>query len=165
MVACSKAGDPQQMAGLQFVQHAGQAVMRQDDKGGLHLILSEVSPYTAYFPNRPERIAGLWRNEWFFQVFQGVGSVPPNAALAASSSARDVIALELLSQHYDADKRVIEYGIRPLGRYHTGDGKAGPRDISPLPMKLMGVSLFIDGIAAPFDGITGGTMTSNGVNN
>jgi hypothetical protein len=105
------------------------------------LTLQDVSPVTAFFSDRPDRIVGHVRNDLFLRQWsEGKNSFkndPPNAVLSIfNQGARPVGAIVVLSNPRIAGGNLL-YDVRPL----KGD----------LPASASESTLFIDGGGAPCD--------------
>jgi len=119
-----------------FVQSASNVAF----KDGV-LTLQDVSPVTAFFSDRPQRIVGHVRNDLFLKQWtEGKNSFksdPPNAALSIfSEKARPTGAVVVLSNPRLEGKNLL-YDVRTLK--------------GTLPAAGTETTLFIDGGGAPCD--------------
>jgi len=134
-----------QSVSLLFVQEASSASLVPAGNGAYTLTLSNLVPYTIYFSDRPERIAGFVTMEDFISRFNW--SVPPNAAITrpGAAASEDTMIVELSNPRYNAALNEMTYTVTVISNYQGNKlseltAKADPA----FPVELGRVSLFID---------------------
>ncbi|WP_321507442.1 hypothetical protein [uncultured Methanoregula sp.] len=130
---------------LLFVQESPDATLIQGTDSTYTLTLGTVVPYTMYFSDRPDRVAGFTGMDDFISSFNW--SVAPNAAISrpGAKESEDTIIVVLSNPRYNASAKRLTYTVSILGNYQESTladfaAKADP----VLPAALGKVSLFID---------------------
>ncbi len=137
-----------------FVQQAtGGEYRPAGDSGDATLVLHGVAPRTAYFSDRPDRVAGSTSTRDLVDSTDLFSDDPPNAALVvdgSDSSHADEAAfvVELRDPVYDAPSATVEYSVRPLTSATGGLAHFDARRDEP-PASFEHASLFIDSAALP----------------
>jgi hypothetical protein len=85
--------------------------------GNYTLTLSNVVPYTLYFSDRPDRIAGFTTIEDFISGFDW--SVAPNAAISrpGAKESEDTMIMELSDPQYTASAHQLTYTAHVMNNY------------------------------------------------
>lgn len=130
-----------------MIQHGSKATIEHmpGDKT-FTITLQDVSPYVAYFSDRPERKAGTVPLQEFLKLWERQGAQsfqndPPNAnfnAMEIGTSNSDGIKnflIELTNPQYDSQANTLRYTAIPL-----------PGTEIPKPNTLNYVTLFIDDV-------------------
>lgn len=130
---------------LLFVQEGGSGSLIPIDDGNFTLTMNDVVPYTLYFSDRPDRIAGFYPMEKFISGFDW--NLSPNAAisLAGVKKSEDTMIVELSNPTYDAAGKTMEYTVHLLKNYNGDKLKEfAVKSDANLPEKLGKIALFID---------------------
>ena len=135
---------------LLFVQEAQSGSLVPAVNGTWTLTLDGIVPYTLYFSDRPDRIAGFVTTDMFISNF--TWSVPPNAAITIPGGAagQDTMMVTLSNPQYDLQAKRLVYTAALLDDY-KGDklkelnAKAG----RTLPATFGRASIFIDNGNSP----------------
>ena len=134
-----------QSVSLLFVQEAPSATLVPAGNGTYTLTMSNLIPYTIYFSDRPERIAGFSTMEDFISGFNW--AVSPNAAITrvGAAASEDTMIVELSNPRYNAALHEMTYTVTVIGNYQGDKLKELAQKADPkLPAELGRVSLFID---------------------
>ena len=99
--------------------HSGTLSPPQED-GERALKLHDVSPVTAYFSERPNRLTGHESTEEFISEWSegedSFASNPPNAALdIVGKDSQSLVIIELMNAKYDFETKSLEYDVIILG--------------------------------------------------
>jgi hypothetical protein len=143
--ASSSGANQSEPVSLLFVQEAPSASLVPAGNGTYTLTLSKLVPYTIYFADRPDRIAGSITLEDYLSRFNW--SVSPNAAITrlGAKDSEDTMIVALSNPRYNAAANEMIYTVTIISDY-KGDKlkelavKADPK----FPTELGRVSLFID---------------------
>lgn len=130
---------------LLFVQESLNASFVPVGNGNYLLTLSKVVPYTMFFSDRPDRIAGFYTMEDFIAGFNW--SVSPNAAISRSNAkeSEDIMIVALAKPTYNSTTKEILYTATVISNYKGEKLKELAIKSDPtLPINLGRVSLFID---------------------
>ena len=128
-----------------FVQEGESGSLVPTDNGNFTLTMNDVVPYTMYFSDRPDRIAGFYPMEKFIADFGW--NVSPNAAisLVGAKESEDTMIVELSNPTYNATTKKMIYSVHLLVNY-KGDKlkELEAKADQNLPTKLGKIALFID---------------------
>ncbi len=118
--------------------HSGTLSSSRED-GKRTLKLQGVSPVTAYFSERPNKLTGHESTEEFISEWSegedSFGDSPPNAALdIIGNNSQSIAIVELMSAKYDSTTQTLEYEILMLEDETAGN----------IPESFGEVALFID---------------------
>ena len=118
--------------------HSGSLSVEGVD-GQRTLILSQVSPVTTYFSERPDRETGHQSTAEFIAEWNSgedsFAKNPPNAALdIIGEDSQSIAIVELINAKYDATTQTLEYQVIILDDESNGN----------IPEKFDEVALFID---------------------
>ena len=129
-----------------MVQSAQSANITYNTKTNTYsVILESVSPFVAFFSDRPDRTAGSMHIDEFLKLWEHKGknsfwSNPPNADLHAtqlqSSSEAVNFPVELTNPVYNAKDKTLSYTAKPLKG----------ANVPPSSAKVQHVLLFIDDV-------------------
>lgn len=138
---------------LLFVQTANSGSFIKNDDN-YTLTLTNVSPYTTYFSDRPLRISGVSSTEEFVESWcygaNSFDSDPPNAAIniLGADDSEDVIIVELFNPVYDAEKETLQYDAKIISNSLSENLQNHQmRADASIPEEFDDVSLFIDNSA------------------
>ena len=130
-----------------FVQEAAGGTLDASSDGTYTLQMNGVFPYTVYFSDRPQTIAGSVPMQTFIDGFAWDAGDPPNASIvvADADESEDILIARLTSPVYDSTAMTLSYGVQPLEDYQ-GDGLAYYHSGSDesIPESFGAVSLYID---------------------
>jgi len=132
-----------------FVQTAPSGTFEVKD-GRQILTLSEISPYTIYFSDRPDRITGSMTTRNFFASWGGGNNSfdvdPPNAALEIfdNNENSNVFILELSSPVYSPTSGILQYDVIILQDTTDGLTQYDDRNDMEIPAIFDDAVLFID---------------------
>lgn len=109
-----------QPVSLLFVQSAEKGEFIAESDGMYKLTLEQAVPYSFYFSDRPDRIAGSISNEKFFKNMNWTPA--PNAAITLpdGNKSEDAIIVELMDPRYDSRSGNITYTVRIVRDYMQG---------------------------------------------
>lgn len=118
--------------------HSG-SLSREGADGQRTLTLSQVSPVTTYFSERPARETGHQSTQEFTAEWSmgedSFATNPPNAALdILGEDSQSLVIVELINVKYDAATQTLEYQVIILDDESNGN----------IPEKFDEVALFID---------------------
>lgn len=106
-----------------FIQiaNSGTLIPTGTDPTAYKLVLNQVSPFTTYFTDRPNRISGLLPTNQFVDLWhtQDIVSTPPNVALETRDSKngqRINKVLVLSNPIYDSKNQQIYYNAKVLDK-------------------------------------------------
>jgi len=132
-----------------FVQEAANGTFVKNADGSYTLTLQNVVPYTMYYSDPPEKIAGIYPMESFITGFSWRC---PNAALslADADENEDTVILAISSPRYDNQTGTLTYTAKILEdlrddrlSYQISRADAG------IPERFGGAELFLGGCSSP----------------
>lgn len=122
------------------------------------LVLQDAPEQTAFFSDRPARIAGVMPTAQFLETLDFSADDPPNAALVIDTeNGAAVVILELTQPAYDAEAatltyitRILEVDVLVTSGFGFATDPLGPNDA---PGAFGPASLFIDSLlgCSPWD--------------
>ncbi len=133
-----------------FVQEAPSGSLVPAGNGVCTLTLSGVVPYTTYFSDRPERIAGFYPLQDFLAGFNW--SAAPGAAISRpdAKESEDTLIVTLSDPRYNRTANELVYTVKIIADYKGAGLKELAAKADPkLPENLGRVSLFIDSGSRP----------------
>ena len=141
-----------------YSQDAENGSLVPTGKGGRYLLtLRGVKPRALWFDNVPGKLQGSVTNPRLLGLIFGGGGKPISAAVDAwDPRVRDdvVMGVELLGGSWDARSRVLRYRVRDL---HAASRPAAGRVGAKLPRRFSEVGVFIDGVCAARECVSGGS--------
>jgi hypothetical protein len=143
--ASSSGANQSEPVSLLFVQESPSASLVPAGNGTYTLTLRKIIPYTTYFSDRPDRIAGFTPMEEFIAGFNW--SVAPTAAITriGARESEDTMIVELSNPRYNAAAKEMIYTVTVISDYRGDKLKElAVKSDSKLPTDLGKVSLFID---------------------
>lgn len=134
-----------------MVQEANSGTFQKNSDGTYILALKDANPYTVYFSNTPEKIAGSVPTGDFTEAFNW--KELPNAAVVIreGDEKEDVAIIQITEKPlYDAEAKKLVYKAKTIGDYNGENLKyfQAKKDDS-IPSSFGWVSLFLDKASCP----------------
>jgi hypothetical protein len=131
-----------------MVQEANKGTFQKNSDGTYTLALEDANPYTVYFSNAPEKIAGSVSTGDFTEAFNW--KELPNAAIVIreGDEKEDVAVIQIIEKpQYDAGAKKLVYKAKMIGDYNGENLKYfyAKKDDS-IPSSFGWVSLFLDNV-------------------